>query len=420
MDRKALLDLGTRNRLINIPLRTKNIQAIEIIDEKSSEVFRLLGESKRFTLLAAKVEAIEGQPPSVPDDESSGSIAQQFHAGDGNETGSRARHSDTRLQTKLSSEVLQKRLLDIWYDARTLEEEQGVNILYFAFGLLKWFEDDKSDVERFAPLVLLPVRIERSSAADRFHLASRAEPPSTNLSLQAKMDGEFCIKIEDFGDEDDVDIAAYISGVAETVSGKSRWEVKPDATVLGFFSFSKFLMYRDLDPENWPTDGGLDHHPLIRGLLQDGFESPEPIVADNGKIDPIIQPVAMNHVIDADSSQTVAIEEVARGRHLVIKGPPGTGKSQTITNIIASAAAEGRTVLFVAEKMAALDVVHRRLRDAGLASLALELHSSKANKRVLLEELKRTRSAAAPTPRGEATLVQRLTDSRDRLNHTPR
>jgi MoxR-like ATPase len=124
----------------------------------------------------------------------------------------------------------------------------------------------------------------------------------------------------------------------------------------------------------------------------------------------------LNHVIDADSSQTVAIEEVAQGRHLVIKGPPGTGKSQTITNIIAAAAAQGRTVLFVAEKMAALDVVHRRLRDAGLASLALELHSSKANKKVLLEELKRARGAAAPTPRGEATLVQRLTDNRSSVN----
>src|SRR5260370_38941990 len=100
MDRKALLDLGTRNRLVNIPLRTKNIRAIEIIDEKSSEVFRLLGESKRFTFLAAKAEAIEGQPPSVPDDESSGSIAQQFHVGDGNETGSRTRHSDRRWQTE--------------------------------------------------------------------------------------------------------------------------------------------------------------------------------------------------------------------------------------------------------------------------------------------------------------------------------
>ncbi|WP_298375646.1 DUF3320 domain-containing protein [uncultured Bradyrhizobium sp.] len=404
-DRKALLDLGTRNRLINIPLRTKSIRAIEIVDEKTPEVFRLLGEGKRLTFLPADAENSDED-----------AVASQSELQQPVETGPQARHLDKRLQTKLSPEGLQKRLLDIWYDARTLEEEQGVNILYLALGLLKWFEDEKSDVERLAPLVLLPVRLERSSAADRFHLVSRSEPPSPNLSLQAKIDGEFGLKIEDFGDEDDVDIASYLSGVAETVASKSRWEVRPDAMVLGFFSFSKFLMYRDLDPENWPTDGSLDRHPSIKGLLQDGFEAPEPIVADHGKIDPIIHPVAMNHVIDADSSQTVAIEEVARGRHLVIKGPPGTGKSQTITNIIAAAAAQGRTVLFVAEKMAALDVVHRRLRDAGLSSLALELHSSKANKRALLEELKRARSGSAPAPRGEATLVQRLTDNRDKLN----
>ncbi|UWU76606.1 DUF3320 domain-containing protein [Bradyrhizobium huanghuaihaiense] len=397
-----MLDLGTRNRLINIPLRTKNIRAIEIVDEKTSEVFRLLAEGKRFTFL--------------PTDQASADNSVSNALPQPAETGLQARHTDKRLQTKLSPEALQKRLLDIWYDARTLEEEQGVNILYLALGLLRWFEDDKSEVERLAPIVLLPVRLERSSAADRFHLVSRSEPPSPNLSLQAKMDGEFGLKIDDFGDEDEVDIAGYLAGIAETVSGKSRWEVRPDAMVLGFFSFSKFLMYRDLDPENWPADGSLDLHPSIEGLLQDGFEAPEPIVADDGKIDPIILPVAMNHVIDADSSQTVAIEEVARGRHLVIKGPPGTGKSQTITNIIAAAAAQGRTVLFVAEKMAALDVVHRRLRDSGLSSLALELHSSKANKRVLLEELKRARAGSAPAPRGEATLIQRLTDSRDKLN----
>ena len=142
---------------------------------------------------------------------------------------------------------------------------------------------------------------------------------------------------------------------------------------------------------------------------------PEPIVADNGKIDPIIQPVAMNYVIDADLSQTVAIEEVARGRHLVIKGPPGTGNdrpSRTLSPRQPPRAAR----LFVAEKMAALDVVHRRLGTQAWRRLPSDFHSSKANKRVLLEELKRTRSAAAPTPRGEATLVQRLTDSRDRLN----
>lgn len=415
-DRKALLDLGARNRLIHIPLKTKNVRAIEIVGEKSSEVFKLLGEGKRFAFSPARSDVSEDDT-ALPTD--------AFARPTDKDTNPSSRQQDKRLKTKLSPEALQKRLLDIWYDARTLEEEQGVNILYLSFGLLKWFEDDKSDVERYAPLVLLPVRLERSSAADRFYLAPRSEPPSPNLSLQAKVDGEFGLRIEDFGDEDDVDVTAYLAGVAQTVSSKSRWEVTPDAMVLGFFSFSKFLMYRDLDPENWPVDGGLDRHPLIAGLLQDGFEASEPIVADGGKIDPIILPVATNHVIDANSSQTVAIEEVAQGRHLVIKGPPGTGKSQTITNIIATAAAQGRTVLFVAEKMAALDVVHRRLRDVGLASMALELHSSKANKRALLEELKRTRDAAAPAPAGETTLIQRLTDCRDNLNshaemmHTP-
>jgi very-short-patch-repair endonuclease len=411
-DRRALLDSGTRNRLIHIPLRTKTIRAIEIVGETSADVFSHLGEGKRFSFLPAAATATAASDAQAADESSQFQAARPSLKG----SGPQGRHSDAGLQTKLSAEGLQKRLLDIWYDARTLEEEQGVNILFLAFGLLKWFEDDKSDVERFAPLVLLPVRLERSSAADRFHLVWRTEPPSPNVSLQAKMDGEFGLKIEDFGDEDDVDIVAYMAGIAETVSRKSRWDVQPDAMVLGFFSFSKFLMYRDLDPENWPADGGLDRHPLIRSLLQDGFEPSQPIVADDGNIDSVIQPVVMNHVIDADSSQAVAIEEVTRGRHLVIKGPPGTGKSQTITNIIAAAAAQGRTVLFVAEKMAALDVVHRRLRDVGLASLALELHSNKANKRVLLEELKRARGAAVPTPRAEATLVQRLTESRDSLN----
>ena len=414
-DRRALLDSGTRNRLIHIPLRTKTVRAIEIVGQTSADVFRHLGEGKRFSFLPAA--AAEGAASDVPaTGESSPAQDAAPDVKSRNKGSPQPRQSDTAVQTRLSSEALQKRLLDIWYDARTLEEEQGVNILFVAFGLLKWFEDDKSDVERFAPLVLLPVRLERSSAADRFHLSWRTEPPSPNVSLQAKMNDEFGLKIEDFGDEDDVDIVAYMAGIAETVSRKARWAVQPDAMVLGFFSFSKFLMYRDLDPENWPDDGGLDRHPLIRSLLQDGFESSDPIISDDGNIDGVIEPAAMHHVVDADSSQAVAIEEVTRGRHLVIKGPPGTGKSQTITNIIAAAAAQGRTVLFVAEKMAALDVVHRRLRDVGLASLALELHSSKANKRVLLEELKRARGASAPTPRGEPTLVQRLTDSRDKLN----
>ena len=115
------------------------------------------------------------------------------------------------------------------------------------------------------------------------------------------MDGEFGLKIEDFGDEDDVDIAAYMSGIAETVSRKSRWEVRPDAMVLGFFSFSKFLTRSGSRSGERPADREfLDSNALDRGLLQDGFEASEPIVSDDGNIDAVIQPVAMNHVVDAE------------------------------------------------------------------------------------------------------------------------
>jgi Mrp family chromosome partitioning ATPase len=136
--------------------------------------------------------------------------------------------------------------------------------------------------------------------------------------------------------------------------------------VLGFFSFSKFLMYRDLDPENWPAQASIADHSLITAILRDGFPENAPLVPDDAAIDDAIPPLQSHHVVDADSSQTVVIAEAAAGRTMVVKGPPGTGKSQTITNIIAAAAARGRKVLFVAEKMAALDVVHRRLKQAGL------------------------------------------------------
>ncbi len=408
-DRTALLDLGTRNRLIHIPLRTKNIRAIEVIEESATDFFAALNDGKRFTFQAAK------EPAATSDKEGSGQLlAQPAEVRASSEKAKR--QGDAKLQTRLTSENLQKRLLDIWYDARTLEEEQGVNILYVGLGLLKWYEDDTSEIERLAPLVLLPVRLDRSSAAERFHIASRGEPPSTNLSLQAKMVGEFGLKIDDFGDEDEVDLAAYFDSVAKTVSQKKRWQVLTDGIVLGFFSFSKFLMYRDLDPDNWPENSSLSDNELISALLGAGFEASEPFIGDFAKIDDAIPVAATHHVIDADSSQTVAIEEVVRGRHLVIKGPPGTGKSQTITNVLAAASAAGKKVLFVAEKMAALDVVHRRLKQAGLSALALELHSSKANKRTVLEELKRTLNQGVPAAPDDTTLIARLTKARDSLN----
>ncbi|GLS19466.1 hypothetical protein GCM10007874_24830 [Labrys miyagiensis] len=413
--RQALLDLGTRNRLINVPLRLKGVRTIEIVDEKCSEIYALLTQGKGLTFLPGREPPQEEQAELDVASEATAVIPRPVDE-ELDRNGIPRRYTDLRLQTRLTGEGLQKRLFDIWYDARSFEEEQGVNILYLAFGLLRWFEDDKSDVARHAPLILLPVRLERSSAAERFTLHWRNEPASPNLSIQAKLRSDFGLAIEDFKDEDDVDIAAYLADVARTVTGKARWEVLPDAMVLGFFSFAKFLMYRDLDPENWPLGSPIDAHAPVSALLGDGFAAHEPVVADNQPIDPVIPPLALNHVLDADSSQAVAIEEVLRGHHLVIKGPPGTGKSQTIANIIAGAVLEGRKVLFVAEKMAALDVVQRRLRHVGLGPMTLELHSTKANKRMLLEELRRTRELTLKMPVQDPKVVGRLDEVQGELN----
>lgn len=414
-ERHALLDLSTRNRLLNTPLRTKNNRAIEIVDEKAAEVFRLLTSNRALSFLPGVQLSEEARAELDPDDDITGGIPQP-EDGAADDRGVASRHADLRLQTRLTSEGLQKRLFDIWYDAQTLEQEQGVNVLYLAIGLLRWFDSDSSDIARHAPLVLLPVKLDRSSAADRFKLRWREEPASPNLTLQAKMRTEFALTIEDFTDEDEVDLAGYCAKVAETVSNQKRWEVLPDAMVLGFFSFSKFLMYRDLDPNNWPAEAGIDTKEMIGALLRDGFPESAPLVADGAAIDDVIRPIELHHVVDADSSQTVVIAEAAGGRSIVVKGPPGTGKSQTITNIIAAAVAREKKVLFVAEKMAALDVVHRRLRQVGLGPLTLELHSNKVNKRVVLEELRRTRDAQHRPARGDLTIVEKLGEASSELN----
>lgn len=424
-ERNALLDLSTRNRLLNTPLRTKNNRVIEIVDENSAEVFRLLCSGKALTFLpGAQLSEEERAALGDDDDDVTGGIPQPDDE-NADARGIPGRHSDLRLQTRLTSAGLQKRLLDVWYDAETLEQEQGVNILYVAFGLLRWYDNDASDIARHAPLVLLPVKLERGSALEKFKLKWREEPPSPNLTLQAKLKAEFGIELEDFGDEDELDIAAYAASISTSVAHLNRWQVLPNSIVLGFFSFAKFLMYRDLDPDNWPAESGIDKQELVSALLRDGFPESEPLIPDSALLDEAITPLELHHVVDADSSQTVAISEASNGRSLVVKGPPGTGKSQTITNIIAAAVARGKKVLFVAEKMAALEVVHRRLRQAGLGSLTLELHSNKVSKRVVLEELKSTRDARLKDFRSDLSVVDRLHASITTLNdfarklHTP-
>jgi hypothetical protein len=414
--RMELLDLSARNRLLNMPRSGKSAKILEVVDERSSEIFRLLvGQNRVFTFLPGRGAANGEETQSGEDPDEIAELAQPEDDGT-DERGVANRHSDTRLQTRMTPAGLQKRLLDLYYDARTLEEEQGVNILFLALGSLRWVDPNNDKLIRHAPLVLVPVSLERGNAAEKFKLRWRSEDIAANLSLEAFLDRVHGIRLPTFEAGEDFDITKYVAAVAEAVRAKAGWGVNEDDIVLGFFSFAKFLMYRDLDPANWPKDARLSEHGIIRPLVSDGFDAGEEMLAEEVNIDQHIPPAELLHIVDSDSSQSLAIHEVRKGRNLVIQGPPGTGKSQTIANLIAAAVADGKTVLFVAEKMAALEVVKRRLDNAGVGDMCLELHSNKANKRAVIEELKRTWELGPPRGDGTAAVNARLSETRDTLN----
>jgi very-short-patch-repair endonuclease len=415
--RRELLDLSARNRLISTPRGTTKAKRLDIVDERSEEVFRLLVRERR----AMSFLPGSGEPEEGEGDSSAHHLEQPEEiASDGGTPD--PRHTDLRLQTRLKSEKLQARLLELYYDARTYEEEQGVSILYLAMGFLKWYEAPSSDKARYAPLLLIPVDLERQSAASRFQLRYREEDVTTNLSLQAKLKTEFGAALPDVPDMDEASPTAYFEAVAQALSDQPRWGVLRNDMIVGFFSFAKFLMYRDLDPASWPAHSPLGNNPILSKLVGDaklvghGFADVPPLCGEDDKIDRLIPPGNQVHITDADSSQAVLIEEVRRGRHLVVQGPPGTGKSQTITNLIASAVKQGKRVLFVAEKMAALEVVYSRLKQLGLDAICLELHSSKANKKAVLEQMARTLELGRPKAQGSAEGMEVLQASIDRLN----
>jgi very-short-patch-repair endonuclease len=420
--RKELLDLSTRNRLLSIPVNSKSARIIQVYDELSEQVFRLLVSEKKSLAFIPGLQIKKAIQPGGPDAELATDTDEEevgLPQPEDEEYPSAAlakRHVDARLQTALSSDRLQRRLLDFYRDAQTMIEEQGVNVLYLALGHLKWFEVDQAESPRYAPLILVPVELQRKTASERFYLRWREEDIEENLSLATRLKNDFGIELPRFPDEDDFSPAEYFRALENTITGVARWEVLPNSITLGFFSFAKFLMYRDLDPENWPDGELLLKNPFITGLLHDGFSQAAPLIPEDTNLDELIPASRMDHVVDADSSQTLAIEAARQGRNLVIQGPPGTGKSQSITNIISTAVLDGKRVLFVAEKLAALEVVKRRLEREGLGPLCLELHSNKSHKRAVIEEIGRTWKLGRPRAANLQTLVAKLERQRQILN----
>lgn len=409
--RRRLVETGTRNRLIHVNRSAKRANALDILGERSADLFDLLRlQGKRMRFLA-RDEAEGGETDEAGTEEPMLALGMD-EAPDGADQA--ARYRDLYLETRLGPEALQRRLLTLHTDARTAEEEQGVNILYLALGFLRWYESDSSEVLRESPLILMPVELVRDDRRATFDLRARDTEIVTNLPLQERLKADFGFELPDVAEDETFTPDAYFADLEDRVAGRPRWSVDRDGIQLGFFSFTKLLMMRDLETAQWP-EGAFEAHPVLGGLLGDGFERETPLFGPQEKLDPRLPPEALLHVVPADASQTRVIEEVRAGRNLVVQGPPGTGKSQTIANIIAGAAHDGKTVLFVAEKMAALSVVHDRLKKVGLGDLCLEIHSRSANKKLFLDELARTLAAGAAVPDLPGA-PEALRETRDRLN----
>ena len=384
--RTELLDLSLRNPLLNYKLLKS--KGVEASGEKAAEVFRqLVLDRKPLRLLTTDARRV----------------------------------SDGIKTTEEDAELLDECLLRTLTDANTLLEEQGVNTLFVALGMVRWYESDSSEMERSAPLVLIPVRIERADVSSPFRVSYSGEDLGANIAFIQKVQNDFDIELPDIlggeeADAEDVDVSAYCADVASAISRVNRWSVEQDSVVLGFFSFNKLLMFRDLAPESWHEYGNPHDSGMIRALLREGFRESVSEIADADHLDDYLGAGDTYHVVDADSTQAKAIHDVNNGRSIIIQGPPGTGKSQTITNIIAESVARGKTVLFVAEKMAALEVVARRLTSVALGDVVLELHSHKTQRGAVINELQRTLELTEPRMDGIEDDFIALSRTRDELN----
>ncbi|QHS61679.1 DUF3320 domain-containing protein [Chitinophaga agri] len=407
--RRELLDLGLRNPLLNYRLPVS--RGVHIEQETVSSIYEVLVKQGKAMTFLPKADVKEKK--AVAEQETIPEIVpvEPVVLPEVEEV-----VYDTRLQTAETATALQNRLLNTYYAARTSLEEQGVNILFLTLGMLKWYEKDNGKEARYAPLILIPVSLERSSARERFRLRYTGSDVEMNLSLQTKIKAEYGIILPDIPEGDDIAVNEYIQQVADTINGMQGWDVITDTAELGFFSFGKLMLYHDLDSDGWPADEQPADHPILQSLFGDGFSDGAPVVPEDAFIDTDTNAHELHQVVDADGSQLLAMLAVQEGRNLVIQGPPGTGKSQTITNLIANAIGEGKKVLFVAEKMAALEVVKRRLDSIQLGDACLELHSHKANKKELHQELRKTLELRKPAILQLQQEVTLLNDYRQELN----
>lgn len=406
---RKLLDLSLRNRLLNF---VDSKQTLAFVCPDVARLEDLLAEGKKLKII------------SLPDEDLVSRRDPELYR---RQTG-QAITADFALQALERGQVcaavpggeMAARLTTLYRKARSDLAEGGTNTLFLAAGFLRWRKrPDDRRVYR-APLLLLPVTLVRRSSRSPFYLAEHEDEPRINATLLQFLERDFDLRLP-LGDAElpldqaGIDLAQLFATLRRAVHDAPGFEVVEELA-LSTFSFAKYLMWKDLVDR---TDS-LRRNRLVRHLI----DSPETPFITGGRpfprpedIDRRVDPADLLTPLAADSSQLAAVVAAGEGHDFVVVGPPGTGKSQTIANMIAHCLARGRTVLFVAEKAAALDVVHRRLKAYGLADACLELHSNKADRRSVIAQLGRAWDRSARDNRDEwVQVTAALKVHRDQLN----
>lgn len=393
--KSRLLDLSGRNRLINcqLPQKGRRISRSNLLISKPEYNALWMQLSEGEQTFEFPIPLIEGEV-------------------DGLLTEPLLDKTYTGIVTNQTPYETYKTLRSIMRKAKEFQEEKGLNALYLAFGFLNWRENGKDAMEMRSPLVLMPVKLTQEDLFSPFLLSHLDEETTTNYSLEQKLLNDFGIELPHLTDDNNID--DYLQQVRQAVSALG-WSVETSVTQLSLFSFMKINMYRDLERN---SDKIAGHH-IVRFINGEVINDASDLSFISGYKHDNSDPKEVFSVVDADSSQQDAILLAKRGISFILQGPPGTGKSQTITNIIAELIAEGKKVLFVSEKMAALEVVYKRLSQAGLADFCLTLHSHNAKRREILNQFDRSMKISrqrVDLQQDAYSRLYRLKETRNALN----
>lgn len=408
-----LLDLSARNRLLNLPKSDK--QLIEIDCPDSAALEDILAEMRA----GGKGKPLRFVPsPGLMDKEDPRhrDLHRDRHGEDAAAAYAREALGRRELLIWRKEGPLQEALTAIYRQARAADQEGGTNVLYLTIGALAWTPQDKSKAY-LAPLILVPVTLQRESVKSAFTLRAHGDESRINSTLLEMLRTDFNIRIPLLEgpslpeDGSGLDVRAIIEAFRLHLREVSGWEVREHVT-LTTLSFAKFLMWKDLLERRESLRANDVAERLLDGVVIEKVSSRAGAAFDAaGDLDEALSEAKLICPLEADSSQLRAVARAAAGESFVLIGPPGTGKSQTIANIVSNTLAQGRTVLFVAEKRTALEVVRKRLADVGVAEFCLDLFSPKSNKMAVLEQFQAAQNVLGTSDPDEQDRARRNLDT---------